>query len=83
MTPGFVPLAYSSSVHFGFVGEEVVKLSELGPARGHPDGQLDRRRRGQPGRGDEPRLGTDQEVHRADLGPAEEPLVVERLTVPT
>ena len=73
VTPGFVPLSYSSSVHYGFEGEEVVKLESSAPPAVTPDRQLDRRRPGQPGRGDEPRTGTDPQVHRTDLGPSEEP----------
>ena len=38
MTPGFVPLAYSSSVHFGFEGEEVVKLESSAPPAVTPTG---------------------------------------------
>ena len=73
--PASCPLSYSSSVHFGFEGEEVIKLESSAPAGGDADGQLDRRRRGQPGRGDEPGIGTDQEVHRPDQHPAQEPVV--------
>ncbi|HTW09135.1 MAG TPA: hypothetical protein VME46_16635, partial [Acidimicrobiales bacterium] len=33
VTPGFVPLSYSSSVHYGFQGAEVVELStKVAPA---------------------------------------------------
>jgi ABC-type branched-subunit amino acid transport system substrate-binding protein len=38
VTPGFVPLSYSSSVHYGFEGEEVVKLSSSAPAITTPTG---------------------------------------------
>ncbi|HEY1830585.1 MAG TPA: ABC transporter substrate-binding protein [Acidimicrobiales bacterium] len=38
VTPGFVPLSYSSSVHFGFEGEEVVKLESSAPAAVTPTG---------------------------------------------
>jgi len=38
VTPGFVPLAYSSSVHFGFLGEEVVKLQSSAPPAVTPTG---------------------------------------------
>ena len=38
MTPGFVPLSYSSSVHFGFEGEEVVKLESSAPPAVTPTG---------------------------------------------
>jgi hypothetical protein len=37
-TPGFVPLSYSSSTHFGFEGEEVVKLESSGPPAVTPTG---------------------------------------------
>ena len=72
VTPGFVPLSYSSSVHFGFEGEEVVKLEQLGPAGRDAHGQLDRRRAGQPGRGDQPGIRVDKEVHRGYVDPAQE-----------
>ena len=38
VTPGFVPLSYSSSVHFGFEGEEVVKLQSSAPPAVTPTG---------------------------------------------
>jgi ABC-type branched-subunit amino acid transport system substrate-binding protein len=38
VTPGFVPLSYSSSVHFGFEGEEVVKLETSAPPAVTPTG---------------------------------------------
>ncbi|HEX3332729.1 MAG TPA: ABC transporter substrate-binding protein [Acidimicrobiales bacterium] len=38
VTPGLVPLSYSSSVHFGFEGEEVVKLESSAPAAVTPTG---------------------------------------------
>jgi ABC-type branched-subunit amino acid transport system substrate-binding protein len=38
VTPGFVPLSYSSSVHFGFEGEEVVKLASSAPPAVTPTG---------------------------------------------
>jgi ABC-type branched-subunit amino acid transport system substrate-binding protein len=38
VTPGFVPLSYSSSVHFGFEGEEVVKLESSAPPAVTPTG---------------------------------------------
>jgi ABC-type branched-subunit amino acid transport system substrate-binding protein len=38
VTPGFVPLSYSSSVHFGFEGEEVIKLSSSAPPAVTPSG---------------------------------------------
>jgi branched-chain amino acid transport system substrate-binding protein len=38
VTPGFVPLSYSSSVHFGYQGEEVVKLSSSAPPAVTPTG---------------------------------------------
>jgi ABC-type branched-subunit amino acid transport system substrate-binding protein len=38
VTPGFVPLSYSSSVHFGFEGEEVVKLDSTAPPAVTPTG---------------------------------------------
>jgi ABC-type branched-subunit amino acid transport system substrate-binding protein len=38
VTPGFVPLSYSSSTHFGFEGEEVVKLSSSAPPAITPSG---------------------------------------------
>jgi hypothetical protein len=37
-TPGFVPLSYSSSTHFGFEGEEVVKLESSAPPAVTPTG---------------------------------------------
>jgi hypothetical protein len=37
-TPGFVPLSYSSSTHFGFEGEEVVKLQSSAPPAVTPTG---------------------------------------------
>jgi ABC-type branched-subunit amino acid transport system substrate-binding protein len=37
-TPGFVPLSYSSSVHFGYEGEEVVKLETSAPPAVTPTG---------------------------------------------
>ena len=37
-TPGFVPLSYSSSVHFGFEGEEILKLSTSAPPAVTPTG---------------------------------------------
>src|SRR6202166_1610192 len=38
VTPGFVPLSYSSSVHFGFQGAEVIKLSSTAPKAVTPTG---------------------------------------------
>ena len=38
VTPGFVPLSYTSSVHYGFEGEEVVKLSSSAPPAVTPTG---------------------------------------------
>jgi ABC-type branched-subunit amino acid transport system substrate-binding protein len=38
VTPGFVPLKYSSSVHYGFEGEEVVKLESSAPPAVTPTG---------------------------------------------
>jgi hypothetical protein len=38
VTPGFVPLSYSSSVHFGYEGEEVVKLESSAPPAVTPTG---------------------------------------------
>lgn len=38
ITPGFVPLSYSKSVHFGFEGEEVVKLESSAPPAVTPTG---------------------------------------------
>ena len=38
VTPGFVPLSYSSSVHFGFEGEEVIKLENSAPPAVTPTG---------------------------------------------
>jgi ABC-type branched-subunit amino acid transport system substrate-binding protein len=38
VTPGFVPLSYSSSVHYGFEGEEVVKLESSAPPAVTPSG---------------------------------------------
>jgi ABC-type branched-subunit amino acid transport system substrate-binding protein len=38
VTPGFVPLSYSSSSHFGFQGAEVVKLSSTAPPAVTPSG---------------------------------------------
>ncbi len=38
VTPGFVPLSYSSSVHFGFEGEEVIKLESTAPPAVTPTG---------------------------------------------
>ena len=38
VTPGFVPLSYSSSVHFGFEGEEVLKLESSAPPAVTPTG---------------------------------------------
>jgi ABC-type branched-subunit amino acid transport system substrate-binding protein len=38
VTPGFVPLSYSSSSHYGFEGAEVIKLSSTAPAAVTPTG---------------------------------------------
>ena len=38
VTPGFVPLSYSSSVHYGFEGEEVLKLESSAPPAVTPTG---------------------------------------------
>jgi len=38
VTPGFVPLSYSSSVHYGFEGEEVVKYESSAPVAVTPTG---------------------------------------------
>jgi ABC-type branched-subunit amino acid transport system substrate-binding protein len=38
VTPGLVPLSYSSSVHYGFEGEEVVKLETSAPPAVTPTG---------------------------------------------
>ena len=38
VTPGFVPLSYSSGTHFGFEGEEVVKLESSAPPAVTPTG---------------------------------------------
>jgi hypothetical protein len=38
VTPGFVPLSYSSSVHFGFQGEQVVQLKSSAPPAVTPTG---------------------------------------------
>ncbi|HUC04475.1 MAG TPA: ABC transporter substrate-binding protein [Acidimicrobiales bacterium] len=38
VTPGFVPLSYSSSVHFGFEGEQVYKLTSTAPPAVTPTG---------------------------------------------
>jgi ABC-type branched-subunit amino acid transport system substrate-binding protein len=38
VTPGFVPLNYSSSVHYGFEGEQVVKLESTAPPAVTPTG---------------------------------------------
>ncbi len=38
VTPGFVPLSYSSSVHYGFQGAEVIKLSSTAPPAVTPSG---------------------------------------------
>jgi branched-chain amino acid transport system substrate-binding protein len=37
-TAGYVPLSYSSSVHFGFEGEQIVKLSTTAPPAVTPTG---------------------------------------------
>jgi len=38
VTPGFVPLSYSNSVHFGYEGEQIYKLSTTAPAAVTPTG---------------------------------------------
>jgi ABC-type branched-subunit amino acid transport system substrate-binding protein len=38
VTPGFVPLSYSSSVHYGFQGAEVIKISASAPPAVTPTG---------------------------------------------
>lgn len=38
VTPGFVPLSYSSTVHYGFQGAEVIKLSSTAPPAVTPSG---------------------------------------------
>lgn len=38
VTPGFVPLSYSSTVHYGFQGAEVIKLSSSAPPAVTPTG---------------------------------------------
>jgi branched-chain amino acid transport system substrate-binding protein len=38
ITPGFVPLSYSGSVHFGFEGEQIYKLSSTAPPAITPTG---------------------------------------------
>ena len=38
VTPGFVPLSYSSTVHYGFQGAEVIKLSSTAPPAVTPTG---------------------------------------------
>jgi len=38
VTPGYVPLSYSSSVHFGFEGDQVVKLESTAPPAVTPTG---------------------------------------------
>jgi len=38
VTPGLVPLSYSSSVHYGFQGAEVIKLSSTAPPAVTPSG---------------------------------------------
>jgi ABC-type branched-subunit amino acid transport system substrate-binding protein len=38
VTPGFVPLSYSSSVHYGFEGEQIYKLSSTAPPAVTPTG---------------------------------------------
>lgn len=38
VTPGFVPLSYSSTVHFGFEGSQVIKLSSTAPPAVTPSG---------------------------------------------
>ncbi|HEX3795009.1 MAG TPA: ABC transporter substrate-binding protein [Acidimicrobiales bacterium] len=38
VTPGYVPPSYSSSVHFGFEGEQIVKLSNTAPPAVTPSG---------------------------------------------
>jgi len=37
-TPGFVPLSYSSTTHYGFLGEEVVQLKSSAPPAVTPTG---------------------------------------------
>jgi ABC-type branched-subunit amino acid transport system substrate-binding protein len=37
-TPGFVPLSYSSSTHFGFEGDEIIKLESSAPPAVTPTG---------------------------------------------
>jgi ABC-type branched-subunit amino acid transport system substrate-binding protein len=39
ITPGFVPLSYSKTVHFGFEGAEVTQLSTTAPKAVTPTGQ--------------------------------------------
>jgi ABC-type branched-subunit amino acid transport system substrate-binding protein len=38
VTPGFVPLSYTSSVHYGFQGAEIIKLSTTAPPAVTPTG---------------------------------------------
>jgi ABC-type branched-subunit amino acid transport system substrate-binding protein len=38
VTPGFVPLSYSSSTHFGFEGDEIIKLESSAPPAVTPTG---------------------------------------------
>jgi branched-chain amino acid transport system substrate-binding protein len=38
VTPGYVPLSYSSSVHYGFQGAQIVKLSTTAPPAVTPSG---------------------------------------------
>ncbi len=38
VTPGFVPLSYSNTVHFGFEGSQVIKLSSTAPPAVTPTG---------------------------------------------
>jgi ABC-type branched-subunit amino acid transport system substrate-binding protein len=38
VTPGFVPLSYSSSVHYGYEGEQMVKLESSAPPAVTPTG---------------------------------------------
>jgi ABC-type branched-subunit amino acid transport system substrate-binding protein len=38
-TPGYVPPSYSSSVHFGFEGEQIVKLESSAPPASTPSGK--------------------------------------------
>ncbi|HEY6429150.1 MAG TPA: ABC transporter substrate-binding protein [Acidimicrobiales bacterium] len=38
VTPGFVPLSYSSSTHFGFEGDEILKLESSAPPAVTPTG---------------------------------------------